>query len=131
MFRTGLLFLILLMAAVGCSEGQKAPSLVTPPAASKAVQSTGHHLVFFLDPQGGPCIMQDQILSGMAEDFRGKVTIKYVSTRVPDDRQLFSVYGVRALPTLLLADAAGREIRRLAPGVKSAAEIRSLIQAIQ
>jgi len=43
---------------------------------------------------------------------------------------LFAQYGIRALPTLLLADASGNEIQRLAPGVKNQEEIRILLQAI-
>jgi thioredoxin 1 len=126
-------------AAVGCSDGTGGPASA-PSATGKesAAVSAGrfnmleasHHLVFFLDPQGGPCIMQAQILSGMGDELRGRAEIRYVQTTVPEDRRLFAQYGIRALPTLLLADAAGNEIQRLAPGVKNQEEIRLLLQAI-
>jgi thioredoxin 1 len=91
---------------------------------------SNHHLVFFLDPQGGPCRMQAKILAGMRDEFQGRATIRYMQTTVPEDRRLFAHYGIRALPTLLLADASGNEIQRLAPGVKTPDEIRMLLQAI-
>ena len=74
--------------------------------------------------------MQDSILLEMSEELKGKVNIRYVKTTVPDDRNLFYNYGIRALPTLLLADASGKEIKRMPPGVKNAADVRALIQPI-
>ncbi len=84
-------------------------------------------LVFFLDPNGGPCRMQATILNDMAKELSEKVDIQYVQTTVPTDREIFYQYGIRALPTLLLADASGKEIKRIPPGVKDQNQIRSLI----
>ncbi|MCK5836412.1 MAG: hypothetical protein KAH09_04025 [Desulfobacula sp.] len=86
------------------------------------------NLVFFLDPNGGPCIMQNNILVDMADELTGKVQIRYVQTTVPEHRNLFSHYGIRALPTILLADSEGKEIKRMPPGVKKADAILALIQ---
>ena len=58
------------------------------------------------------------------------ITFKYVKTTVPADRNLFYQYGIRALPTLLLADASGKEIKRMTPGIKNPAAVRALIQSI-
>jgi len=66
----------------------------------------------------------------MADELRGKVDIQYVQTTVSGDRDIFYQYGIRALPTLLLADASGKEIKRMPPGVKQAGDIRALIQSI-
>ncbi len=74
--------------------------------------------------------MQDAILLDMSEELKGKVNIKYVQTTVPDDRNIFYHYGIRALPTLLLADSSGKEIKRMPPGVKNADNIRALIQSL-
>lgn len=74
--------------------------------------------------------MQDAILLDMSDELKGKVNIRYVKTTVPDDRNLFYHYGIRALPTLLLADSSGKEIKRMPPGVKNAAHIRTFIQSI-
>ncbi len=74
--------------------------------------------------------MQDAILGDMANELSGKVDIQYVKTSVPADRDIFYQYGIRALPTLLLADASGKEIKRMSPGVKRIDDIRLLIQSI-
>jgi len=74
--------------------------------------------------------MQDTILKDMVNELNGKVDIQYVQTTVPGDRNIFNQYGIRALPTLLLADASGKEINRMPPGVKRSDDIRLLIQSI-
>ncbi len=74
--------------------------------------------------------MQASILNDMANELSGKVDIQYVQTTVPTDREVFYQYGIRALPTLLLADASGKEIKRIPPGVKDQNDIRTLIDFI-
>ena len=74
--------------------------------------------------------MQANILKEMADELSGKVDIQYVQTTIPIDRDIFYQYGIRALPTLLLADNSGKEIKRIPPGVKNAGDIRTLLQAI-
>lgn len=135
----GVVLLLACALAAGCSDGKGGDSSVSQAnAKNMAAVSSGqfnmlearHHLVFFLDPQGGPCRLQAEILSGMRDDLRGRAEVRYVQTTVPEDRRLFALYGIRALPTILLADASGNEIQRLAPGVKTPEEIRMLLQAI-
>ena len=132
---------MVLFIIAGCSNDQPAAESTQPAkAATEALSmaaapahqavSAQYNLVFFLDPNGRPCRMQDAILSEMAGELQGKVAIRYVKTTVAADRNLFYQYGIRALPTLLLADASGNEIKRMPPGVKSADEVRLLIQSI-
>lgn len=136
-----LLFLFLLLITAACSSDEQATAsshsaetdaqiTVSAAAAEKSNQPPAYRLVFFLNPDGGPCRMQNAILDGMANELDGKVEIRYVQTTVPGDRDLFYHYGIRGLPTLLLADASGKEIKRMAPGVKSTDDIRLLIQSI-
>ncbi len=99
-------------------------------ASTATRQMAAHKMIFFLDPNGGPCRLQVSILNDMSNELRGTVDIQYVQTTVPDDRNIFHQYGIRALPTLLLADANGKEIKRMTPGVKQADDIRHLIQSI-
>jgi len=87
----------------------------------------GHQLIFFIDPNGGPCRMQDQILKDLAGDITNRVDLRYVQTTVDADRDIFYQYGIRALPTLVLADAAGKEVSRLTPGVQNADDILRLV----
>ena len=109
------------------SSNQSSTSATAP---SDTRQLAAHKIIFFLDPNGGPCRLQVSILNDMTSELRGHVDIQYVQTTVPSDRGVFNQYGIRALPTLLLADMGGKEITRLPPGVKQADDIRRLIQAI-
>ena len=111
----------------GETGGQKSSSISAPGATRQAAD---FKLIFFINPDGRPCIMQNNILMEMAAELSGKVDIQYVQTSVPADLNIFNQYGVRGLPTLILADAGGKEIRRLSPGVKSSDDIRLLIQSI-
>lgn len=117
--RTMLLSVIPLLGAC-----QPEASSTAPLASSGKTQ-----LLFFLDPQGGPCQFQQQILGGMGDSLTSKVALRPVSSREGADRPLFSAYGIRALPTLVLADAQGKELRRLPPGIQSAETIISFLQA--
>lgn len=126
-----------LLALFGCSDNQTTAGSSQPETSATKATATqetetaaDHFLVFFLDPNGGPCRMQDSILGSMADEFKGKVNLRYVQTTVPDDREYFYAFGVRGLPTLLLADADGKEIKRLPPGVNPAPAIRELLKAI-
>jgi thioredoxin 1 len=92
-------------------------------------QAADFKLIFFLNPDGEPCIMQNTILKEMAGELSGKVDIQYVQTTVTGDLNIFNQYGIRGLPTLVLADASGKEINRLPPGVKRSDDIRLLIQS--
>ena len=135
------LFAMLLLLVFGCSNDQETTQIphstmteATTASASApahaAAEGTEAFLVFFLDPNGGPCRMQDSILSNMSIELEGKVSLRYVQTTIPEDRNIFYAYGIRALPTVLLADASGKEIKRLTPGVKSADDIRGLLKAL-
>lgn len=136
MFKTMLFFLMAFILS-GCSQEQSAqPVAQAQQPASETSTTTNnpeiadHLLVFFLDPNGGPCQMQGNILKQMTNELDGKVLIRPVQTTVPADRDLFYAYGIRALPTLLLADSSGKEIKRLPPGVQTAASIRGLLNQI-
>ncbi|MGD8833435.1 MAG: thioredoxin domain-containing protein, partial [Desulfobacteraceae bacterium] len=110
----------------GVDESQITDTLTTPAEAS---ESLSFNLIFFLNPNGGPCRIQDGILKSMSDEFKGKVGLKYIKTTDPADQKLFYKYGIRALPTLILTDASGKEISRMTPGIKQPAEIRDFIQS--
>lgn len=112
------------------SQTQSPSSAATTPAAEQPAVAADHFLVFFLDPNGGPCRMQSSILDGMADELKGKVNLRYVQTTVKDDLQYFYAYGIRGLPSLLLADATGKEIKRLPPGVNPAEAVRDLLTSL-
>jgi thioredoxin 1 len=92
-----------------------------------AAHAPAPRLVFFMNPNGAPCQMQDQILQGMAGELKGKATVVYYKTTVASDIAMFQQYGIRSLPLLLVTDASGKEIRRATPGIQSAAQVRQLL----
>ncbi len=133
--------LVIILVAVslllGCSPEQTTPpaeSSVTPvkKTSTDTVNTTSAKplLVFFINPTGGPCQMQANILNKMADELEDKVTIRPVKTSVPEDMQLFYAYGIRGLPSLILTDAKGNEIKRLRPGVQPPELIRTLLNQI-
>jgi thioredoxin 1 len=102
----------------------------TKTASSKAAAShpaAPPRLVFFMNPNGAPCQMQDQILQGMASELKGKASVVYYKTTVPSDIAMFQQYGIRSLPQLVVTDASGKETRRATPGIQSAAQVRQLL----
>jgi thioredoxin 1 len=102
----------------------------TKTASSKAAASHSAplpRLVFFMNPNGSPCQMQDQILQGMASELKGKANVVYYKTTVPSDIAMFQQYGIRSLPQLVVTDASGKETRRATPGIQSADKVRQLL----
>ena len=83
-------------------------------------------LVFFMNPNGQPCQMQDRILQDMAPELKGKAEVVYYKTTVGTDIAKFQQYGIRSLPMLIVTDASGKEIRRATPGIQSAPQVRQL-----
>ncbi len=128
------IILLAIVTLFGCSQDQPAQT-TTQTAPQKTTTQTSqqdakHLLVFFINPNGGPCRMQADILNQMSADLDGKVIIRPVKTNVKADAQLFAAYGIRGLPTILLADRNGKEVRRLSPGVHRAETIRELLKLI-
>lgn len=88
----------------------------------KAVEQTkkvDRTILFFMNPNGMPCQMQDQIINGMTEMLNGKATVARIKTTVAEDRPKFSEYGIRGLPMLIIVDGAKKEIKRFTPGIQS------------
>lgn len=76
-------------------------------------------VVFFLNPQGGPCQTQNGILEQLHKDRNGSFNVAYVSTLKPEDQQAFYDYGVRNLPSLVLVDKSGSISQVFPPGIQS------------
>jgi thioredoxin 1 len=106
-------------ACSSSSAGDRAPAA--------APQAQGTRLVFFMNPNGAPCQLQDQVLRGMAAELGGKVSVVYVRTTVPAEIPFFERFGVRSLPQLVVVDGSGNELRRATPGIQDAAAIRRLV----
>lgn len=94
----------------------------------KAAAQPKSTLIFFMNPHGYPCQMQDQILAQGKSDLEKLVNIRYVRTTVPTDREVFYQYGIRSLPSLIIVDAQGKELRRFAPGIQ---ELETILGALK
>ena len=125
-FRLSLLLVAFVSASIASpASAQSQKSVTTKATASQPTALP--RLVFFMNPNGAPCQMQDQILQQMAPELKGKAAVVYYKTTVPTDIAMFQQYGIRALPTLLVTDASGKEIRRATPGIQAAAQVRQLL----
>ena len=76
-------------------------------------------LVFFQNPNGGPCKAQKVVLDKLKEQRRGAFNIANISTMNENDQKAFYDYGVRSLPTLVLVDKAGKISRVFPPGIQN------------
>jgi thioredoxin 1 len=100
----------------GSTGGAQAPQ--STPELKQAIASGKKTIVFFLNPQGGPCRAQNEILAKLYQDRGGSFNIAYVSTLKPEDQQAFYDYGVRNLPTLVLVDSSSRISKNFPPGIQ-------------
>ena len=96
------------------------------PAPTPAPKPT---LIFFMNPAGRPCQMQDQILSDSRAQWEPLATLRYVRTDTAADQDVFYKYGVRSLPNLILVGPDGKEIHRYSPGIQSADSVLSGVRA--
>ncbi len=124
------------LALAACSSSAEEPRFVAPaatPAPSTAhaglVQPAGQRarLVFFMNPNGGPCQIQDRILREMSSELASRADVVYYRTTEAADIARFQEYGIRSLPLLLVTDGTGRELRRATPGIQGPEQIRSLL----
>ena len=88
-------------------------------------------LVFFQNPNGGPCKAQKVVLDKLVEQRKGKFNIANVSTMNPNDQKAFYDYGVRSLPTLILVDKAGKISRAFSPGIQGLETISSALDGLK
>jgi thioredoxin 1 len=116
---------LLAVAALASTALAEAPKATV--ASTKTPAAALPRLVFFMNPNGTPCQMQDKILQEMAPELKGKAEVVYYKTTISTDIPKFQQYGIRSLPTLMLTDASGKELRRATPGIQSAPQVRQLL----
>jgi len=85
-------------------------------------------ILFFMNPNGHPCQMQNAILDGIKDSLAGKATIKYIKTSEESDRDAFDSYGIRGLPSLIIVDNNGKELKRFSPGIQSKEDILAALK---
>jgi len=125
--RSSLALVVVAISLTACSAGAETPERQATPAPSPHRTGALPRLVFFMNPNGMPCQLQDRVLREMARELSARAELVYYRTTDPADLAQFGRYGIRSLPALVLTDAAGQEIRRATPGIQSADQIRGLV----
>ena len=124
-------FAVLFLIAVGIagvSIGQRHSFSEESQVAKENISINKKKLLFFINPNGYPCQLQENILSENAGKIESYANIEYVSTTVKSDRGKFYKYGIRALPSIVLLDKEGNVVKRFSPGIKKIEEIMQYIK---
>lgn len=108
-----------LLTAGPAMAGDQAAPLSTPELKQIIGAGKKNTLVFFQNPQGGPCRAQKEILLKLQQDRKNNFNIANVSTMRPEDQKAFYDYGIRNLPMLVLVDKHGNISRVFPPGIQS------------
>ena len=124
-----ILTVTLFVTATVASAAPKAP--LSTPALSQSIGKGKPVLVFFQNPNGGPCKAQQQLLDKLTEKRKGTFTIAPVNAMEQNDQKAFYDYGVRSLPSLVLVDKAGAISKVFPPGIQSIETITSALDGLK
>jgi hypothetical protein len=87
-------------------------------------------LLFFMNPYGRPCQMQESNLKQVQTDISQYADIVYVRTDRPQDKSLFYEYGIRSLPSLVLVNKDDQVVHRFTPGIQQANTILNTMKDV-
>lgn len=128
---TALITAALISTATLAMAANPAAPLSTP-TLKKTIASNGKPtLVFFENPNGGPCRAQKALLNKLAEQRKEAFNIASVSTLNQDDQRGFYDYGIRSLPTLVLVDKTGKISRVFSPGIQNIEVLSSALDGLK
>jgi len=113
------LMLTMLISAVITYAGEMAAPLSTLELKQTIGANGKATLIFFQNPNGGPCKAQKGILDKFLKDRKGSFNIASVNAMNQNDQKAFYDYGVRSLPTLVLVDKNGKIARVFPPGIQN------------
>lgn len=120
---------LLLTVAVPVIAGETAAPLSTADL-KKTIGSDGKNtIVFFQNPQGGPCRAQNDVLQKLLKDRKNSFNMAPVSTMRQEDQRAFYEYGVRNLPQLVLVDKKGKIRQFFPPGIQSYEALSAALDA--
>ena len=121
-----------ILAMAGVSFAGVAAAPLSTPALKQTVGANGKAtLVFFQNPNGGPCRMQKQIIDGLLQERKNGFNIAAISTMRQEDQKAFYDYGVRSLPSLVLVDRSGRIARVFPPGIQSREAVAAALDGLK
>jgi thioredoxin 1 len=87
-------------------------------------------LMFFMNPNGRPCQMQNEIITSVRGKIDSLVNVQYVKTTVEQDQAQFYKYGIRSIPMLIVVDNSGKEIKRFTPGIQEQEKLISELKTL-
>ena len=120
--RRSLVFLslvaVLALGAAPVHSASTAAPLSTPEL-KKVIGAGKKTVVFFLNPQGGPCKVQNEIVQQLLKDRKGSFSVAYVDAMKAENQRAFYDYGVRNLPQLVLVDGKGKIAQFFPPGIQT------------
>lgn len=110
----GLSACLLGFAVQGATASDKAagnPQVKKDTAASVKTekQIPAKTILFFMNPNGQPCRMQNAIIEDMKDSLKGLAQVAYVKTTEPADRDKFETWAIRGLPSLIIVDKNSKE----------------------
>ena len=118
------------IATLAMSANPAAP-LSTPTLKKTIASNDKPTLVFFENPNGGPCRAQKALLNKLVEQRKGNFNIASVSTLNQDDQKGFYDYGIRSLPTLVLVDKTGKISKVFSPGIQNNEVLSSALDSLK
>lgn len=125
-----LLTLTLLATATIALAAASAP--LSTPELKQTIGANGKPtLVFFQNPNGGPCKAQKGILDKLSQDRKGNFNIASVNAMNQNDQKAFYDYGVRSLPSLVLVDKAGKISRVFPPGIQNQETLSASLDGVK
>jgi len=125
------LVLLLLASVQSYATAGTTPAPLSTPELKQAIGAGKDTVVFFLNPQGGPCKAQNEILEKLRKDRGGNFTIAYVSAMKQQDQKAFYDYGIRNLPSLVLVDKKGKINRLFPPGIQTYETLARALDSIK
>jgi thioredoxin 1 len=97
-------------------------------AAGKATSAPSKEILFFMNPNGHPCQMQLSIMDRIKDKIAPLASVKYIKTTEGRDEEMFDKYGIRGLPSLIIVDKSGKELKRFSPGIQNEETILSALK---
>ncbi len=125
----GLFMIAGLLVAGAALSADTAP--LSTPELKKTLGAGKSTIVFFLNPNGGPCRAQNEVLVKLQKDRKNNFNIAYVSALEETNRKAFYDYGVRSLPSLVLVDGKGKIAKVFPPGIQSAEILTAALDGIK
>ncbi len=125
------LFIAASFVFAGASFAANNAPLSTPELKQAIGAGKKSTIVFFLNPNGGPCRAQNEILKKLQKDRKNNFNIAYVSALEEANRQAFYDYGIRSLPNLVVVDGNGKIAKYFPPGIQSYETLVSTLDGIK